>query len=517
MKKKLVAIFFFYFSYIITSLSQISYKITEKEVNFEEFPQVSFKLWSRAITSIDTNKINLKEDKVEIKTATYKLTRDTSKKALKNKILFILIENHYLQKGVSERSFFKNILTTGLYGKIKHGDKVFIGTFDWYRSNKYLFLLNNSPLDDENQIISLINNISSPAPLQNKQVGADIYFALDETLKFLSQLKDSLPKNILLLSDDFPNIAGQKTVDEIRTESIKSDIPIYAIGYNVGADRYSQITQNEICQPTNGVYFSSKTNDRNVCSKKIAEFVDIMNINSLGKTYLVTFKSKQKKAGQNIVISLEENEKKLVESTIRYPFNLFQWIISNIILSIIILLSFLILAFGIYKSIQKSKRLKLQAAIEAQEKQLEIKNAANEIQQLKQHHQSQQQSNDQKFRDHKKQLEEEAKLEKLRLLMKAKSLIPRVNYDYNGQKGQFYIDTPRFKIGRDEKTNSFHISAPSLSRNHAEIIFNENGQFIINDLNSTNGVIINSKKENSIVLKHGDILKLGDVILKINL
>ena len=182
-----------------------------------------------------------------------------------------------------------------------------------------------------------------------------------------------------------------------------------------------------------------------------------------------------------------------------------------------ILLSLLILAFGIYKSIQKSKKAKLLAAIEAQEKQLEIKNAANEIQQLKQHHQSQQQSNEQKFRDHKKQLEEDAKLEKLRQLMKAKSLIPRVNYDYNGQKGQFYIDAPSFKIGRDEKTNSFHISAPSLSRNHAEIIFNENGQFIINDLNSTNGVIVNNKKENSIILKHGDIIKLGDVILKINL
>lgn len=517
MKKKLAVSSFILFYFLTISFSQPLYKIADKEIDFEEFPQVSFKLWSRGITEIDTNKINLKEDKAEIETATYKLTRDTSKKKLKNKILFILIENHYLPKGVNERSFFKNILTTGLYGKIKRGDKVFIGTFDWYRNNKYLFLLNDSPLDDENQIISLINNISTPAALQNKQVGADIYFALDETLKFLSQLKDSLPKNILLLSDDFPNIAGQKTVDEIRNESIKSDIPIYAIGYNVGADRYSQITQNEICQPTNGVYFSSKTNDRNVCSKKIAEFVDIMNVNSLGKTYLVTFKSKQKKACQNVVISLEENEKKLVESIIRYPFNLFQWIIANIILSIIILLSLLILAFGIYKSIQNSKRLKLQAAIEAQEKQLEIKNAANEIQQLKQHHQSQQQSNDQKFRDHKKQLEEEAKLEKLRLLMKAKSLIPRVNYDYNGQKGQFYIDTPRFKIGRDEKTNSFHISAPSLSRNHAEIIFNENGQFIINDLNSTNGVIINSKKENSIVLKHGDILKLGDVILKINL
>ena len=109
MKKKLSAISFFYFFFLITSFSQAYYKIADKEVDFDEFPQVSFKLWSRAITIIDTNKVNLKEDKTDIKTATYKLIQDSTKKIAKNKILFILIENHYLPKGINERSFFKSI------------------------------------------------------------------------------------------------------------------------------------------------------------------------------------------------------------------------------------------------------------------------------------------------------------------------------------------------------------------------------------------------------------------------
>ena len=80
MKKKLSAISFFYFFFLITSFSQAYYKIADKEVDFDEFPQVSFKLWSRAITIIDTNKVNLKEDKTDIKTATYKLIQDSTKK-----------------------------------------------------------------------------------------------------------------------------------------------------------------------------------------------------------------------------------------------------------------------------------------------------------------------------------------------------------------------------------------------------------------------------------------------------
>ena len=80
MKKKLAVSSLILFYFLTISFSQPLYKIADKEIDFEEYPQVSFKLWSRGITEIDTNKINLKEDKAEIETATYKLTRDTSKK-----------------------------------------------------------------------------------------------------------------------------------------------------------------------------------------------------------------------------------------------------------------------------------------------------------------------------------------------------------------------------------------------------------------------------------------------------
>lgn len=513
MKNKIICIFIVLIFNSITAKSETSYKIYDKEFNFKKYPKVEFKLWTRALAEIDSNKIYLKEEDKNIANVSYQLISNTDRKGSVNKTLFILIENHYLSKGINERIFFKQVLFKGLNGKIKKGDKVFIGTFDWYRDNRYMILQNKEPADDLSEIFSIIQNISAPSKLTNKQIGSDIYFALDETLAFLTNNKDSLPKNILLLSDDYPNIVSQKTVEEIRTESLKSDIPIYAIGYNIGADRYSQITKDEISLPTNGGYFLSRKNDVDACADKVGEFVDNMNKNSLGKTYMVAYTSSLKKTGQKVTISIGSNDRKIEEVKVSYPFNLFHWLKANVILSIIILLGFILLGIVIYLVIKRIKLKKIQHIIEEQEKQMQIRNAESEIERLKQ----QQQSSERRLYDQKNQIEEEGRLEKLKHLMKAKALIPRVTYDYKGQKGQFYIDSPKFTLGRDQKSNSFHMNVPSVSKNHAEIMLNENGQFTIKDLNSTNGVIINGNKVDIAVLKNADTILLGDVILKINL
>ncbi len=491
-----------------------TFNLSESDFNIKEFPRVEFKFWTRSIFDIDKNKFILKENDISVQDFSFKPIADIDQKTeSKNKILFLLIENHYLAKGINERAFFKNILASGIKGHIIPGDKVFVGTFDWYRGNKYVFLQNAVPSDNENSIISIVNSITAPRSLQNVQQGSDIYFALDDAINFLSKLKDTLPKNILLFSDDFPNIAGQKTVDEVRNSSLKSDIPIYAIGYNIGADRYSEIMKNELCLLTNGTYFSNSQNDQNACAQKVGEFIDNMNTNSLGKMYMASFVSSQKKTGQLVNIKIGLNEKNLEVATIKYPFNVFDWVKENIFLSISGLLGLILIGFLIFLIFKKMKNKKILKIIEEQEKQLQLKHTEDEIERLK----LLQMGNDQKLKDQKMQFEDEVKLERLKKLMKAKGVTPRVTYEYNGQKGQFFIDSPKFTFGRDGKSNSFHIAVTSVSRNHMEIDFNENGQFTIKDLKSTNGVIVNGTKVDMAILKHGDIIKLGDVTLKINL
>lgn len=71
-----------------------------------------------------------------------------------------------------------------------------------------------------------------------------------------------------------------------------------------------------------------------------------------------------------------------------------------------------------------------------------------------------------------------------------------------------------FLIGRKSDAG-LPIDADTISRHHAEI-FSCNGQLCIRDLNSTNGTFLNDNKiTQSIPIEDGDIVRLGDVELRI--
>jgi pSer/pThr/pTyr-binding forkhead associated (FHA) protein len=75
------------------------------------------------------------------------------------------------------------------------------------------------------------------------------------------------------------------------------------------------------------------------------------------------------------------------------------------------------------------------------------------------------------------------------------------------------LHTDRTTIGRVED-NTFHIADPSVSSHHCEVQL-RGSDIIIRDLNSTNGSFINGNKIEESVLKPGQILRLGQVELKL--
>ena len=75
------------------------------------------------------------------------------------------------------------------------------------------------------------------------------------------------------------------------------------------------------------------------------------------------------------------------------------------------------------------------------------------------------------------------------------------------------LHTDRTTIGRVED-NTFHIADPSVSSHHCEIQL-RGSDIVIRDLNSTNGTFINGNKIEESVLKPGQILRLGQVELKL--
>ncbi len=69
----------------------------------------------------------------------------------------------------------------------------------------------------------------------------------------------------------------------------------------------------------------------------------------------------------------------------------------------------------------------------------------------------------------------------------------------------------KIKIGRSGY-NDLVLADGKASRDHAEIYFEE-GQYFIEDLNSTNGVSVNDQVIHKISLKSGDQIAIGDTVL----
>ncbi len=75
------------------------------------------------------------------------------------------------------------------------------------------------------------------------------------------------------------------------------------------------------------------------------------------------------------------------------------------------------------------------------------------------------------------------------------------------------LDTVKTTIGR-LGDNTFPIADPSVSSHHCEVLL-RGGEVLIRDLNSTNGTYISGEKVTERALKPGQILRLGQVEMRL--
>jgi pSer/pThr/pTyr-binding forkhead associated (FHA) protein len=86
----------------------------------------------------------------------------------------------------------------------------------------------------------------------------------------------------------------------------------------------------------------------------------------------------------------------------------------------------------------------------------------------------------------------------------------------NGAPAESYeLKTDRTTIGRSD-TNSFQIPDGSVSGTHCEVLV-ENDVITVKDLGSTNGSFVDGNKIKESKLTHGQILKLGEIEMRLEL
>ena len=75
------------------------------------------------------------------------------------------------------------------------------------------------------------------------------------------------------------------------------------------------------------------------------------------------------------------------------------------------------------------------------------------------------------------------------------------------------LSVDKTTIGRVEG-NSFQIAEPSVSSHHCEVLLRGN-DVVVRDLNSTNGTFIDGDKITESVIKPGQVLRLGQIELRL--
>src|SRR5436305_880906 len=80
-----------------------------------------------------------------------------------------------------------------------------------------------------------------------------------------------------------------------------------------------------------------------------------------------------------------------------------------------------------------------------------------------------------------------------------------------GRSHELKVD--KTTIGRVED-NTFQIAEPSVSSHHCEVLL-RGSEVVVRDLNSTNGTYINGEKVTESALKPGQVLRLGQIEMRL--
>ena len=83
-----------------------------------------------------------------------------------------------------------------------------------------------------------------------------------------------------------------------------------------------------------------------------------------------------------------------------------------------------------------------------------------------------------------------------------------ISIEGNDDSAEHYLSAGRTIIGRTSN-NDIQIESEFVSRHHAQIIGAEGGNYVLEDLNSTNGIYVNSRRVKKCELQDGDIIEIA--------
>lgn len=491
--------------------------INFKKVNGDDFPTLKGDIWFRNPNSINTYSVyiseNGKKSKIEL------TDQRVGDSIAKNKVVIFLMVNPGPMK-IPQFNWYRNVIASTLSSKyIQAGDKIQIMSFNQQLQGQLLFP-SSFKFTDQTDLLKKQLIDMNPIPYRSTcgNHRTLIWSAIDQVLDLIEKENLNIPVSIVVISDDNSCITQQANQTPVE-KAKKLGVSVYGISRNDN-NRFNSI--EKICMESFGIYYFAPNNDLSLAEAKVQEFMTSMKQRASGQYFNFSYRTNFENDGssQPVTVSLMGS---IIDTYIQMPEKTtLQWIGAHWFILFLIMLVVL-LFFYILRNNKKETR---RQQIEIEEK------SKLDFSKLKNEHDRADTERAQQIMDQERQInqmrlkiqqEEEAQrqlqksqnaeIRKKELLqqMKLRGNLPWLLVKLQGKDHRYEIDEPWFVIGRDTG-NNLTIPASTISRRHALIKY-DNGVYTIEDLNSSNGVMVNGKKYKEMLLKHGDVVQLGDVYL----
>ena len=251
--KKLIFLLFIFQGFLLEINAQIQIK---GQVDKSAFPSIEFVLHNRnpEISVINDFQFfeNIESDETEIDSLTFDLVDDTINYSEESKCILIMIEALYHKDRYEQVNTFFQAVENSIDEVVNNGDKVKIVAFSLTnRSSKILHNVTSDFSDDKSEIKRELDLFKVDYNDFTKMNVSNIMLALEKGIELLINQENSLPKSILLLSEERKNIHDPLTANDITEIAKSKNIVINTVKYN--REKYIQHVMPTLAKETYGI------------------------------------------------------------------------------------------------------------------------------------------------------------------------------------------------------------------------------------------------------------------------
>jgi hypothetical protein len=497
--------------FISNVVAQSKSEIDVRNLDIESFPLIKGDLWVRDPNGIKTSDIQFLENDKKVNVTFTDIKKN--KTIAKNKAVVFLV---LMTKNENEQNWYKSILNyVATNDLLSDGDLVDVITFSCKNDSELISPTSISFTSDKNEFIKRVSAISSRNK-SNCGLYSQIHLSINEVLKEIEKVNTKLPTSLVVLSDN----AGMKTQFAGETPGVRSlrlNIPIYAITYSKKVK--NTYTINDLCEQTYGVFYQNNSNNLSDAQSTLKDFLEGALERNAGYNYSFSYNSTLSKDSKTHTIKVNTAKNGQTAFIIQTPNkNIFEWIKDNKLLSFLFFLLVilgLIVFFILFRRNKESKKaLEEKRKNELYERDQQQRNADAKIEQQKKEleliQQQEREKQQKEEEERQQQLNEDEEKNQVKKMLE-KGNFPWFVFGFGNETGNYQIQRCKLKVGRSPE-NDWTVNHPSVSKQHFILTFKDY-VYTIEDLNSTNGLIVNGNRVAKTQLKHGDLIQIGDITL----